>query len=161
MPLKLIRRRGRANWFIHGTVRGIAVREGTKTDNREAAEAIRAKREWEILQRSVHGAQATATFLEAAVSYMEGGGEEKYLALLIDRIGAIPLAKIDQDFVDKLARTMHPGCANSTLVRTVYTPISAVMHHAAKRNLCTLRSFERPKEPRDACAGSRSPRPIG
>lgn len=147
MPLKLIRRPGRPYWYMHGTVRGIIVRESTGVTDERAAEEIRAKREWELIQRTIHGAQATATFLEAAVSYLEAGGEARHLKLLIARIGKIPLAKIDQDFVDKLARSLHPNCANSSLVRIVYSPISAVMHHAAKRKMCVPPKFERPEQP--------------
>ena len=147
MSLKLIRRPGRPHWYMHGTVRGVPVRESTKTDNREAAEAIRAKREWELLQRSVHGAQATATFLEAAVSYLEADGETRFIQPLLDRIGSVPLAKIDQALVDDLARNLYPNCANSSLTRKVYTPISAIMHHAAKRKLCAAPTLERPKQP--------------
>jgi integrase len=147
MSLRLIRRPGRPYWYIHGTVRGLIVRESTGVADETAAEEIRAKREWELIQRSIHGAQATATFLEAAVSYMEAGGENRYLSPLIARIGKVPLGKIDQDLVDKVARSLCPDHANSTLVRTVYTPISAVMHHAAKRKMGAAPKFERPKQP--------------
>ena len=44
---------------------------------REAAEAIRSKREWEITQGSIVGKRRVATFLEAAVSYLESGGDQR------------------------------------------------------------------------------------
>jgi len=104
MPLKLIRRPGRPHWYMHGTVRGITVRESTGVADAKAAEAIRARREWEIIQRSVFGTEATATFVGAAVSYLEAGGERTYLKPIIARIGSMSLAKIDQDEIDKTAR---------------------------------------------------------
>jgi len=133
MPLKLIRRPSRPYWYMHGTVRGIPVRESTGVADAKAAEAIRARREWEIIQRSVFGAEATATFLAAAVSYMEAGGERTYLKSIIARIGSMSLAKIDQDVIDKTARALYPDASPTTLNRQAYTPIVAVLHHAAKR----------------------------
>jgi hypothetical protein len=73
MSLKLKRRPGRPHWYIFGTIRGVSIRESTGVADHKAAEAIRARREWEIIQRSVFGAEATATFVCAAVSYLEAG----------------------------------------------------------------------------------------
>ena len=71
MPLKLTRRHGSPNWYVRGSIRGIAVDESTGVADRQVAETIRAKREWELIQQNVHGTKATATFLEAAVGYLE------------------------------------------------------------------------------------------
>jgi integrase len=147
MPLKLTRRPRRPYWYMHGTVRGIAIRESTGVADAKAAEAIRARREWEIIQRSVFGPEATATFVGAAVSYLEAGGERTYLKPIIARIGSLPLAKIDQDLIDKTARALYPDASPATLNRQAYTPIVAVLHHAAKRKLCAKPVVERPKQP--------------
>jgi integrase len=148
MPLKLKRRPGRPHWYLDGTVRGQLVRESTGVTDEKTAEAIRARREWEIIQASIFGPEATATFVSAAVSYMESGGERTYLKPLIDRIGSVPLAKIDQALIDKTARDIYPQAAPATLNRQAYTPISAVLAHAAKRGLCSRRVIERPKLPK-------------
>lgn len=151
MSLQLIKRPGRPCWYIHGTVRGISVRESTKTDNREAAEALRIKRENEILQRSIHGAATTATFDEAVISYLahggknNTGGDETFLQKISDRIGATLLKDINQAFIDRLALAMYPKGQPSSRARAVYTPISAVLHHAAERGLCTVPRIKRPK----------------
>jgi len=148
MPLKLVARHGSPNWYMRGTVRGISVDESTGTSERNAAEAIRARREWEILQASVFGRKTTTTFLEAAVSYMEAGGERKFLKPLLEEIGGLALAQIDQAVIDRTAKLVYPAGANSTLNRQVYTPISAVMKHASARGLCEHRQIERPRQPR-------------
>jgi len=148
MSLKLLRRPGRPHWYIHGTVRGVSVRESTRVTDRQTAEAIRARREWELTQRSVFGAEATAVFVEAAVSYLEAGGEGRFLSLIIAKIGSTPLAKIDQAFIDKVARELYPDAGPATLNRQAYTPILAVMNHAAKRKMCGRPSVERRKQPK-------------
>lgn len=147
MPLKLVKRKS-DYWYIRGTVRGVAVDESTRLTDRRAAEALRAKREWEITQGSIFGRRATATFLEAAVSYMEGGGETRFLKPIIDQLGGVRLADIDQAMIEKVARTLYPGRAPATLNRQAIAPISAVMKHAHGRTLCDFLRIERMKEPR-------------
>jgi integrase len=148
MSLKLKRRAGRPHWYIFGTVRGVSIRESTGVADHKAAEAIRARREWEIIQRSVFGAEATATFVGAAVSYLEAGGERTYLKPIIARIGSMSLAKIDQAFIEKTARALYPSASPATLNRQAFTPIAAVLNHAAKRGLCARKTVERPPQPK-------------
>lgn len=148
MPLKLIKRHGSPNWYLRGTVRGVPVDESTRTDDEETAEAIKAKREWELTQGAVFGRRAVSTFLEAAVSYMEEGGERRFIQPLLKHFGATPLTKIDQGMIDRAAKVLHPGAKPSTVNRQVYTPISAVLRHAHKRGLCELSEIERPRQPK-------------
>ena len=148
MSLKLSRRHGSPNWYLRGTVRSVAVDESTGVAHRQAAETIRSKREWEIIEASIHGRKATVTFLEAAVDYIEAGGERRYLKPLIDHLGITPLAKIDQGAIDRAADSLKPLAKNSTRDRQIYTPISAVLKRAAMRNLSDWRQIERPTQPK-------------
>ena len=148
MPLKLVKRHGSDSWYIRGTVRGVIVDESTKVADKALAEAVRAKREWEIVTRQIGGNRAVATFLEAAVSYLENGGEARYVKPLIDYFKTTPLAQIGQAEVETCARRLAGGCASSTVNRRIFTPISAIMTHAAKRRLCDKPAFERPAQPR-------------
>src|SRR6267378_2774609 len=97
MPLELKRRPKSPYWIIRGTLRGIRVEESTGTDNKQAAEEIRAKRESEILAESIYGRRAAATFASAALSYLENGGSKRFLEPIIRHFGTTPLAKIGQD----------------------------------------------------------------
>jgi len=146
--LKLTRRHGSPNWYIRGAIRGVTVDESTGVADRQLAEAIRARREWEILQGSIFGRKTTATFLEAAVSYMEAGGERRYLKRLLNHFGATPLNKVDQLAIEGAAKTLYPTASPSTQNRQVFTPVSAVLKHAAKRGLCDFRQIERPIQPK-------------
>lgn len=147
MPLRIVRRHGSPFWYIRGTVRGIAVDESTGVADRKAAEYLRTKREWEITQGSVYGRRATATFLEAAVSYMEAGRERRFLKPILKEIGGVRLSEIDQTLIEKTARKLYPGCAPATLNRQVFAPISAVLKHAHTRKLCDHLKIERMEEP--------------
>lgn len=148
MSLKLIRRHHSPNWYVRGTIRGINVDESTGVADRKIAETIRAQREWEIYQESIHGRKATATFLEAAVTYMELGGERRFLKPLIDHFGTTPLARIDQAAIERAARVLSPNVAPATINRQIFTPVSAVLKHAAKRGLCEFRPIDRPSQPK-------------
>lgn len=147
MPLTLKRRHGSPSWYLRGTVRGISVDESTGTGDRKAAEEVRAVREAELLKRSVHGDSAVRTFAEAALSYMEAGGEAVHMAPILTVIGRKPLAAIGQAEIDALARKLKPAGGPATFNRHVYTPVSAVLHHAARKRWCDKPVISRPKEP--------------
>ena len=100
MPIRLVRRTKSPNWIIRGTLRGIRIEESTGTDSKKVAEEIRAKREAEILAQSVYGRRATATFAQAALSYLENGGNKRFLDKVISYFGTTALAKIGQDAID-------------------------------------------------------------
>jgi len=144
--LRLVRRPKSPNWIIRGTVRGIRVKESTGTSKRPVAEEIRATREAELLTQSVYGRRATCTFAEAALSYVENGGSRRFLGPVVEYFGTSPLARIDQEAIERGARKTYPGTSNATLDRQFFTPASAVLKHAAKRGWCAPLIMDRPKK---------------
>jgi integrase len=147
MPIRLVHRPKSPYWIIRGTLRGIRVEESTGTDNKKVAEEVRAKREADILKQSIYGRRATATFAEAALIYLEAGGNKRFLDKVIRHFGTTPLAKIHQDAIDVGARKVYPDASGATRDRQFYTPVSAVIKHAAKRGWCSQIILERPKKP--------------
>jgi integrase len=148
MPLKVVQRHGSPNFYLRGTIRGVAVDETTGTDDRQRAEEIRIRRESEILDRRIHGTRKTATFLEATVMYLEDGGPSRFVDIVARHFGTTPLSSIDQDAIDRAARKLYPGRSASTWNRQVYTPVSAVLHYAASKKLCDRPILARPKQPK-------------
>lgn len=148
MPLKLTRRHSSPYWYIRGSIRGISVDESTGLSDRAAAEDVLAIRSAEIVQRSVHGDSATRTFAEAALSYMEAGGERTHLSPLIKYFGSRVLARIGQAEIDAAAKKLKPKAAPATLNRHIYTPMAAILHHAARKKWCDKPVIARPKEPK-------------
>ncbi|WLB18946.1 site-specific integrase [Bradyrhizobium japonicum] len=147
MPLRLVERRKSPFWIIRGTLRGIRVEESTGTSDRRAAEEILIKREAEILEQSIHGRRATATFAAAALSYLEQGGSKRFTAPVIRHFGTMPLARVDQDALDQGAKKVFPNASPSTRNRQFYAIASAILHHAAKRGWCPPPIIERPSTP--------------
>lgn len=165
MPLRLCRRSGSDNWYIRGTVRGIAIFESTGTDSKKAAEEIRARREAEVLDISVHGKKAAGTFMQAAVLYLEAGGSPRFVGTydeltgkwdgLIGHFGNSKLSAIGQIELDAAARVLYPNASAETRNRQVYTPFIAIWKKAETRGLCEVRRWERPRmdaKPRDRWA---------
>jgi len=147
MPVRLVHRPKSPNWIMRGTVRGIRIEESTGTDSKKIAEEIRAKREAEIISESIYGRRATATFAQAALSYLEKGGSKRFLHPIVSHFGTETLGRIDQDAIDRGARALYPDCSASTRIRQFYVPVSAVLTHAAKRGWCQKLIIERPQSP--------------
>ncbi len=152
MPLKLTRRHHSPYWYLRGSIRGLRIDESTGLSDRKAAQECLALREAELVTQSIHGARAIKTFADAAVSYLEGGGEAEHLTPLIDFFGVTKLAQIDADLIDravkKFGRTATGKAkAPATLNRQIYTPIAAVLHHAAQKGWCAKPVIARPKQP--------------
>ncbi|WP_275788538.1 tyrosine-type recombinase/integrase [Pararhizobium gei] len=149
MPIKVVANRyGGTNWYLRGTLRGVTVDETTGTDDRQRAEEIRIKREGEILDRGIHGVRKTTTFLEASVTYLEAGGDSRFVDIVAKHFGSTTLDNIDQRAIDRAAMKLYPIASPATRNRQVYTPISAILNHAAKDKLCDRPMIERPKQPK-------------
>lgn len=165
MPLKLVRRKGSEHWYVRGAVRGISVFKSTGVDDKKLAEEIRIRWENEALTASVHGRAAVATFMEAAVLYLEHGGDARFVGRydeerrkftgLMGYFGSRKLSSIKQADLDAAAMALYPDATAETRNRQVYTPFIAIWKKAARRELCEYREWERPKmtaKPRDRWA---------
>lgn len=129
------------NWYLRGTVRGYSVDESTGTDDKDAADQIRIKREAELLRRSIHGTEATMSFAEAANLYLDAGGDDRFLNRVIKHFALTPVHKIGQSEIDTAARVLYPGRANETINRQVYTPTVSVLRHVGR-----VLAIRRPKQ---------------
>jgi len=80
--------------------------------------------------------------------YLQNGGSARYMEIVVKYFGTTLLSKIDQLAIDTAAAKLYPSGSPSTRNRSVYTPVSAVLHFAAKRKLCEMPIIERPKQPK-------------
>jgi integrase len=151
MPIRLVRRPKSPYWIARGSLRGIRIEESTgivddgRAASKRQAEEIRAKREAEIIEQSVHGRRVSETFAGAVVSYLEAGGSKRFLDRVLEHFGSTPLARIDQDAIDRGARKVYPNASDATRNRQFYTPVSAVLTHGAGRGWCDSPLIERPR----------------
>ena len=127
-------------WHIRGTVAGVVIRESTGARDRKSAELYKARRESETIKRHALGRAATLTFAEAALTYLEAGGEGRYLGRILDHAGPRTMAAdIDNAWINAAAAALYPNAAPATINRQLITPTSAVLNMAAAEGLTTPR----------------------
>lgn len=131
MPLKLVPpKAGRSTfWRVRGTYLGVYVYRSTQTGDRKVAGRLLACWKEEI-ERGAYARPGDPTFASAATSYMQAGGEKRFLAPVIKHFGLKLLADVDQAAVDEAATTIYPESTPATRNRQVYTPVLAVLAHA-------------------------------
>jgi integrase len=138
MPLTLRPpRKGKTpNYEIRGTYLGVSVEISSGTHKRSIA--AQRLRDIEICIES-HGQYPAPepaagpdrpTFLSAAIAYMQAGGERRHVAALIRHFGEKQLDEVNQAAIDTAASSMLPNGAPDYRNRAVYTPVSAILHHA-------------------------------
>lgn len=143
--LKLEKRGKKGIFWVTGTLNGERYRESTRTNSRTHAQSILAKRQDQILDRAVFGEKKTTTFAECAALYMEQGGERKFLAPLIKRFDGMRMSEVTQAVVSRAAQELYPNQGLASRVRTVFTPLNAVVRSAHRAGMCELVIFEKPK----------------
>lgn len=138
MPLKLRPpRAGKTpNFEIRGTYRKCHVETSSGTDKRSLALKEIKRIEGIIDDHGQYPAPeikpdpGEPTFLSAAIAYMQAGGRRKYVAPLIKHFGETPLPEMTQEVIDAAALELHPHVSPATRNGYVYTPVSAILHHA-------------------------------
>jgi len=130
MPYKLVHpKEGRwANYRVRGTENGQYLDQSTGTSDRKIAH--RRLVEWRSEALTASPQRARLTFAAAAISYMQTGGERKFLAPLLRHFGEMELTRIGQAEIDAAGVALYPSASPATRNRQVYTPISAIMRHA-------------------------------
>lgn len=150
MPLKLVKRKDSKAWWIRGTVHGQEVYETTRTHDKEVAEAIRIKREAGLVSDAVYGPKATRDFSDAVTSYLDAGGDMRFIGTptsgLLGYFYDKPLKDIQQNDLDEAARTLYPTAQPETRNRQCYTPFVAVWNHAVRNGWADVRQWARPKK---------------
>jgi integrase len=131
VPLKLIKSRNSKtpNLYVRGAYLGISVDQSCRTDRRSVAQSILKRIESEIERGEYRKARTPHTFLSAALAYLEAGRRKRYVANLIRHFGETPL-DIDQAAIDEAAAALHPNAGPGQRNAAVYTPVSAILHHA-------------------------------
>lgn len=143
--LKLTRRSKGGAFYIRGTVAGQSIFESTRLHDRRAATAILQRRTAELIDNAARGGPAL-TFAQAALNYMETGGEVRFLGRIIRHLGPDTLLdSISNATIGEAARALYPSASPATINRQLITPISAVVNMAADENLTPRRKFRRVK----------------
>lgn len=131
MPLKLVPpRRGNPNYAIRGSYLQVKrYYRSTGTPEKRVAERILAKVKRDI-ESGALAPQGVPTFASAMTSYIQAGGEQRFLTKIADHMGDLPLDRVTQAKVDAAADALYPNASPATRNRQVYSPVSAILQHA-------------------------------
>lgn len=137
MPLKIARRNKTSYWYITGTLPGgKRIRESLRTSRKERAKELFAVRSAELHKEATSGASNTCTFAEAVVTYLQDGGESRFLKPILDEWHDRNVRLIRSGHARDLANEIYPRAKPATKNRQILVPITAVLNHAAERGFC-------------------------
>ena len=140
-------------YYATGTVAGQRIRQSLETSDKARAEELCAIHEAKLWKRHSYGEAAVRTFEEAALSYMEAGGERRYLAPILKHFKGRALTTITSGDIIELAVKLYPNASGATRNRQAITPARAVIIHASERAWCAplrVRQFATVKPRRTA-----------
>jgi integrase len=129
MPLKLIpprKDKTSKNFYIRGTYLGKFVNRSAGASERKTALQELRRIEGEI-ERGRYAQADEPTFGEAVKTYLDAGGDPRWINPLLDHFEHSALSEIDQRQIDNAAATLYPAASPATRNRQVYTPMSAIL----------------------------------
>lgn len=135
-------------WYAHGTFNGKRIRESLGTRDEKAAKELCAHYEARLWKRHTYGEEAVRTFEEAALSYMQQGGEGRYLAKIIKHFKGRSLGSIKPAEIRQMAIELYPKAQPSTRNRHAIVPARAVVNHGHDLGWCgpmKVKQFDIPK----------------
>lgn len=160
MPLNVYKRPS-GIYHIRGKHHGRSIDQSARTRIKSVADSIAEKLERQIFDEEVLGKKPARTFAEAAVGYMESGGERPLLKRILAcpiviegercAFGALKLPLIDQSVINQVAAALYPNdVKQSTITRRVITPICYVLNYAAEQPTWNYAGFRirRPTQPK-------------
>lgn len=125
------------NYEIRGSHLGFKVEVSSGTHKRSLARKQLKRIEECIEEHGQHPAPdikpdpGQPTFLTAAIAYLQTGGRRKYVAPLIKHFREKPLTEINQAAIDGAVAAIYPHITDpGTQNCYIYTPVSAILHHA-------------------------------
>jgi len=154
MPLKK-KKATNGVFYATGTIGGHRIRQSLGTRDQQQAEEARAQLEARLWNEHVYGAEAVATFEDAALSYLQDGHEGRFIAPLLRHFRGRALRSIKPKDVRDAARKIYPNAGPATMNRQGITPARAVINHGADQGWCQpIRVKQFPVEkPRRVAAG--------
>jgi integrase len=123
-------------WHAVGTVAGHRIRKSLGTRDEGQAEELRSLYEARLWKRHNYGEEAVRVFEEAVESYLEQGGEGRFLTPLIRHFRGRALATIKPADVKEAAIRLYPKAGPATRNRQGIVPAIAVVNHGHQRGWC-------------------------
>lgn len=135
-------------FYAVGTIDGERIRQSLETRDPERAAEQCALLEARIWKRHNYGEEAVRTFDEAAVSYLEQGGEGRYVPKVLKHFRGRAIGSIKPAEIRMAALTIYPKASPATRNRQAIIPARAIVNHAHDLGWCgaiRVKQFDVPK----------------
>lgn len=123
-------------WHVAGTVAGQRVRKSLGTRDKATADELKAQYEAKLWKRHTYGEEAVRTFEEAALSYLQQGGEGRFLPKILKYLKGRAVGSIKPAEIRQMAISIYPAAAPRTRNRQAVAPARAVVNHAHDLGWC-------------------------
>lgn len=123
-------------WHVAGTVAGQRIRKSLSTRDKATAEELKAQYEAKLWKRHTYGEEAVRTFEEAALSYLQQGGEGRFLPKILKYFKGRAVGSIKPAEIRQMAISIYPTAAPRTRNRQAVAPARAVVNHAHDLGWC-------------------------
>jgi integrase len=138
----------RGIWQAVGSVAGKRIRKSLGTRDEGKAVELCAAYEARLWKSHTYGEAAVRTFEEAALSYMDQGGEARYLTPIIKHFKGRAIGTITPAEIRAAASTIYPDAGPATKNRQGIVPSRSVILHAHELGWCgavRVKQFAVPK----------------
>lgn len=135
-------------WYAYGSIGGKRIRKSLGTRDKKTAREILAQFEAKAWKRHTYGEEAVRLFEEAATSYMQQGGEARYLVPIIRYFKGRTIGTIKPAEIRAMAISLYPTHSPATRNRQAVIPARAVINHAHDLGWCgplKVKMFDVPK----------------
>lgn len=135
-------------WYAFGSIGGKRIRKSLGTRDKKTAIELLAQYEAKAWKRHTYGEEAVRLFEEAATSYMQQGGESRYLVPIIRFFKGRAIGTIKPAEIRSMALTIYPKHSPATRNRQAVIPARAVVNHAHDLGWCgplKVKMFDVPK----------------
>lgn len=135
-------------WFVTGTIGGKRIRKSLGTRDRKVAEELTIQYEARLWKSAAYGEDAVRLFEEAATSYMQQGGEARYLVPIIKHFKGRVVGTIKPGEIRAMAAKIYHKAGPATKNRQAIAPARAVINHAHQLGWCNpikVELFDVPK----------------
>lgn len=122
--------------YATGTIAGRRFRQSLGTRDRSQAQELCAQYEAKLWKRHTYGEEAVRTFEEAALSYLQQGGEGRFLPPILKHFKGRSIGSIKPGEVRAMALTIYPNGAAVTRNRQAIVPARAVINHGHDLGWC-------------------------
>lgn len=133
--LKLVRRPNSPYWVARGTINGIRLERSTGEASKPEARKRATEIELEALSAPKPIGWRDMSFARAMSAYIDGGKDARFLDRILDHLGEISIADIDNAVMARAANAIYPGRSAATIRRQLYVPVNAIINFVKDEKL--------------------------